>query len=103
MNYWFLLILIVLGFFQNMIFTASSRSRNSGDPVYHFRIALLSNGVWFVSNMFILKTVWTAIMQNDWGLIAIVGVCYVIATSLGSSVGMKVMEKWEVGKRKVGA
>jgi hypothetical protein len=103
MNYWFLGLLLVLGFIQNMAFTASSRSRNSGDPLYHFRIAIFSNGIWFISNMFILKTVWEAIMNNNWSWIAVVGFTYVTATSAGSATMMKVMQKWEIGKRKVGA
>ena len=39
----------VLLYFQNMAFSWSSRSRNSGDPKWHRKAARFSNGIWFFS------------------------------------------------------
>ena len=99
----FLLLLFPIAFVQNMAFTASSRSRNSGDPAYHFRVALMSNGIWFFCNAFIMKKLWNAFYSNDLTNIILLGIIYIVATSLGSSYMMKKLLKKEKGKRKVGA
>ena len=96
-------ILACVAFIQNMAFTASSRSRNSGDPIYHFKVALWSNGIWFICFTFIMKNIWEALLVGDIATIAIVGLVYVLATSAGSSFMMKVLLKKEKGKRQVGA
>lgn len=99
-----LVLLIIVAFLQNMAFTWSSRSRNSGDPKYHFFVALLSNGVWFVCNfVLILPEVLKVIENGNYWMLALVGFLYVLATSAGSSVMMKILLKKETGKRKVGA
>ena len=99
-----LVLLCVVGFIQNMAFTWSSRSRNSGDPKYHFFVALSSNGVYFFCNFFlILPEMLKVIESGDILMKFIVMALYVISTSLGSSVMMGVLLRKEQGKRKVGA
>jgi len=98
-----LCILAVASFIQNMSFTWVSRSRNSGDVFYHYFVAIASNGIWFICNMFILKTVWKPLTEGSLGIIFWVGIVYVIATSLGSAVMMAILLKTEKGKKRVGA
>lgn len=98
--------LIALGlvaFIQNMFFTWSSRSRNSGDPNYHRKVAWGSNGVWYICQMLIIKQVWEAVRAGDILLIVLAGLIYIICTSEGSVLMMKWLLKKETGKRKVGA
>jgi hypothetical protein len=96
-------ILFCVAFVQNMAFTAVSRSRNSGDPSYHRYCAIASNGIWFVTNILITLQVWEAIKSGNWWLIAIAAAVYIIATTEGSVLMMKIMLSKESGKRKVGA
>jgi len=98
-----LLILAVCAFLQNMAFTWASRSRNSGDPNYHRYAAWASNGTWFVTFFFVLKTIWPALMADDWWTIIATTVVYVVFTTEGSVVMMRILLKKERGKRKVGA
>jgi len=60
-----LLLLAAVSFVQNMAFTWSSRSRNSGDPSYHRYAAWGSNGVWFICNMLNVKIMWEPLMNRD--------------------------------------
>lgn len=104
MNYWFALIaLAVIAFIQNMAFTWVSRSRNSGDPSYHRYAAICSNAVWFVTQMVIWQQVWEVAKSGEWWRLALVGIVYVVATTEGSVLMMKILLKHETGKRKVGA
>jgi len=112
------LLLVLLGcvsFIQNMMFTWTSRSRNSGDPDYHRFASWGSNGVWFLAQMFIVKLMWEPLMKGDWAIVAIGGLIYIAATTEGSVFMMRILlgkvpwlPKWlsrllvEQGKRKVG-
>ena len=98
-----LIILAIASYFQNMAFTASSRSRNSGDPAYHRKIAWFSNGIWFLTHFFVLRQVWQVFETGDWWRLLIVAPVYIFATSEGSVKMMKIMLKKETGKRKVGS
>jgi putative flippase GtrA len=98
-----LVILFVVAFVQNMAFTWVSRSRNSGDPNYHRWAAICSNGVWFITQLFILSTLLPALTAGEWWKIAVTALVYIAATTEGSVYMMKVLLKKETGKRKVGA
>lgn len=98
-----LVLLGVVSFFQNMCFTLSSRSRNSGDPFYHFKCALGSNGVWFICQVLIVKSIWTSINQGEWFYVIAAGLVYTAMTALGSYFMMKILLKTEKGKKRVGA
>ncbi len=102
-NWWILPILAVVSFCQNMAFTWTSRSRNSGDPDYHRYAAWCSNGIWFLCYVLILKAIWGAIERGEWWFVALSGVIYIICTAEGSVVMMKWLLKREEGKRRVGA
>lgn len=93
----------VVAFIQNMAFTWVSRSRNSGDPGYHRYAAWCSNGIWFAANVLIWRQVWSAIETGEWWRLAVAGVVYVIATSEGSVLMMRILLKTEKGKQRVGA
>jgi hypothetical protein len=85
-----LIVLAIVSFIQNMVFTAVSRSRNSGDPRRHFYFAIASNGIWFVTSWVILFPVlFKTIMEEQWHMQLIVMVIYVVSTSLGSVFMMK--------------
>lgn len=90
----------VLSFIQNMAFTASSRSRNSGDPSYHRWCAYMSNGVYYITNA--LLTVYIIKYGALWQL-AVQGIAYTLATAEGSVLMMRKMLAKESGKRSVGA
>lgn len=98
-----LAILFVIAFLQNMAFTWVSRSRNSGDPSYHRYAAIASNGVFFITNLLIWNQLFDAMTKGEWWKIALTGLVYVIATSEGSVLMMKILLKTESGKRKVGS
>ncbi len=102
-NWWILPILAVVSFIQNMSFTWTSRSRNSGDPSYHRYAAWCSNGIWFACYVLILKAVWGAIERGEWWFVALSGVIYIVCTAEGSVLMMKLLLKREEGKRRVGA
>lgn len=95
--------LAVVSFIQNMAFTASSRSRNSGDPMYHFWIAGTSNGIWFICHILVWKQIWDAVSSGNHYWLVVVGSVYIVCTSAGSSLMMWLMLRKESGKRRVGA
>lgn len=102
--FWALLpILGATAFVQNMAFTWVSRSRNGGDVGYHRRAAWASNGVWYVTQLLIMGTVWPALTSGSFWKIAVVGVVYIAATTEGSCLMMARLLKSETGKRAVGA
>lgn len=98
-----LVILAVVAFIQNMAFTWVSRSRNSGDPSYHRYAAICSNGVWFITQLFILSLLLPALVKGDWWRVLAAAITYIAATTEGSVYMMKVLLKKESGKRRVGA
>ncbi len=98
-----LLLLGCVALIQNMAFTWVGCSRNSGDPSYHRYAAVASNGVWFITNLLIMSQLFKAMTEGEWWKVAITGVVYVIATTEGSVLMMKILLKRETGNRKVGA
>lgn len=89
---------------QNVSFTLVSRARNSASLARHVRAALLSNGVWFISQLIMVNEIFS-MMKGDNGLvIAIMSVVYYTAATVGGSV----LAHWwslktESGKSAVGA
>ena len=114
-----LLALVVVSFIQNMAFTAVSRSRNAANLPHHFKVAIASNGIWFICNFFILfGAMLKALTDGNTLDILIIMVVYSLSTSLGSVVmmainlgkikfprGLKWLEKFlvEEGTKRVGA
>lgn len=92
-----------LAYVQNMAFTWSSRSRNSGDPGYHRYAAACSNGIWFLMQVILWNSLWQSLTTGEWWKIALTGLVYTACTTEGSVQMMKVLIKKEEGKRKVGA
>lgn len=104
MNFWLMLIgLFCVSVVQNAAFTAVSRSRNSGDVWHHAKWSVASNGIWFVAQIFVWSTIWGAVESGELWQIAVAGIVYVTATTIGSVAMMARMLKTETGKRKVGA
>jgi len=109
-----LISLEVISFIQNMAFTFTSRSRNSGDPAYHRRAAWGSNGIWMINQIFLVKIIWEPVMSGDWLYVAIAALIYIVFTTEGSVYMMRLMlghtkDNWisklfrEKGDRQVGA
>lgn len=89
---------------QNVSFTLVSRARNSGSVGRHMAAALISNGIWFLSQVFAIGTI-TAILIGKLGTVAAVGAgtFYTAFTLLGSLVGHKISLRTETGAAMVGA
>jgi hypothetical protein len=104
MQFWLSMIgLGVISVVQNAVFTAVSRSRNSGDVVHHMKWAIGSNSIWFVNQLFIWSTLWTAVEHGAWWQVGVAGIVYVAATTYGSVWMMARMLRTETGKQRVGA
>jgi len=88
---WLIPLLVVVSFVQNMAFTWTSRSRNSGDPSYHRFAAWSSNGVWFIAQMFVVKIMWEPLMAGEVWKVLIGGIFYVLSTTEGSVFMMKLL------------
>lgn len=86
-----LVLLACVSFVQNMAFTWTSRSRNSGDPEYHRYASWCSNGIWFMTNMFMLSLVWEPIENGEIGTLLVAGIVYVLSTTEGSVLMMKTL------------
>lgn len=84
-------LLAIVSFIQNMAFTFTSRSRNSGDPNYHRKAAWLSNGIWLVNQIFLVKIIWEPVMNSDWIQVMIAAIIYITFTTEGSVYMMKIM------------
>lgn len=89
---------------QNFSFTFVSRARNSGSIKRHVTAALLSNGVWFISQALIFSQLYK-IMTGEYGLVAAVGtgLFYTAFTILGSVLAHWLALKTETGMGSVGA
>ena len=98
-----LALLAGVAFIQNMAFTWMSRARNSGDPLYARVAALCSNGIWFFTNILILRQAMEAVTKGDYGTLLLTGVIYTVATTEGSVLAHRILLKTESGKRRVGA
>lgn len=98
-----LVALIPVAFVQNMVFTAVSRSRNSGDPEYHRWWAYGSNSIWLVCQIFIWKGFWGAFNEAAYLMMFVMSIVYIASTTEGSVYMMRRMLKTETGARKVGA
>jgi hypothetical protein len=87
---------------QSAAFSWVSRARNSGSYGYHAIASVFSNGIFFITNLFLISQVAKPDMQAH-HLITL-GVVYVLGSVLGS-VGMHwvSINYLEKGKRKVGA
>ena len=83
-----LVILAIASFLQNVTFSWVSRSRNSGDPAHHFRMAIMSNSVWLACSMLVMKHFWDAMESGEWRWMIAMGVVYTIATACGGTWGM---------------
>lgn len=94
---WFFLLVL-----QNAAFTWVSRARNSGSLAYHGIASVFSNGIWFVSNLFLIGMV----ARTDLPMLTLLAMfaTYVSGTVTGSMLMHFVSMRWlEKGKRKVGA
>ena len=98
-----LVVLTTAAFFQNVTFSWVSRSRNAGDPSHHFRMAILSNSVWLVTSLLVMKHFWEAMEGGDWLWVGLMGVAYTISTAAGGTWGMVYSMKKDTGLRRVGA
>jgi len=95
--FWFFVLVL-----QNAAFTWVSRARNSGSYAYHGIAAVFSNGIWFVSNLYLISMVAKPGMPVE--TLAYMGLVYIAGTVTGSVLMHWIAVNWlEKGKRKVGA
>ena len=71
---------------QNAAFVANSRARNSNNLGYHAITNLCSNGVWIISQFFVVDKISQAIATQDWRLASGTFVFYVIMNLIGGLV-----------------
>jgi hypothetical protein len=89
---------------QNFSFTFVSRARNSGSLKRHMIAALLSNGIWFGSQLILLTDVINMIKGSSGiGMAFLAGLFYTVVTMAGSLWAHKICLKNEEGKDAVGA
>jgi len=81
---WLMLVLAPVAFIQNAVFTLVSRSRASADLKRHAVAALLSNGVWLVTSLFVWRGFWPLFYGSEWGPFFIMAVIYTVSTAAGS-------------------
>jgi hypothetical protein len=89
---------------QNFSFTFVSRARNSGSIKRHIIASVLSNGVWFASQVIMFSTL-LEMLTGKHGFMAAVytGIFYTFFTIVGAVVGHYISLKTEKGKSAVGA
>jgi hypothetical protein len=86
------------------LFTFVSRARNSGSLKRHMIAALLSNGIWFGSQLILLTDVINMIKGSSGiGVAFLAGLFYTVVTMAGSLWAHKICLKNEEGKAAVGA
>lgn len=89
---------------QNASFTIVSRARNSGSDAYHAIASVFSNGIWFVSQTFIIVSLLEIARTASYGTWLVLLVVYVAATVIGSVSAGRAARRWlERGNRRVGA
>jgi hypothetical protein len=89
---------------QNYSFTFVSRARNSGSLGRHVKAAILSNGVWFVSQIFAVKAFMDIITGHyGWGMAVFAAAFYTSFTVGGSVVAHYIALATEKGSSAVGA
>lgn len=94
---WFIILVL-----QAMGFTLVSRARNSGSVMYHGIVSVISNSVWFVSQLFLVSFMTKPDMPMS--TLALYCAVYVSGNTVGSTLMHYAAIKWfEKGKRKVGA
>ena len=73
-----------------------SRARNSGSLRYHAIVGLFSNGIWFLSFVFMFHTIFNALIVDKrlWFMVML-GVFYTACTLSGSLVSHWYMMKLE--------
>lgn len=84
----------VLLFLQNAAHTATSRSRNSKSLWYTGIASIFSNGIWFVSQFFIVSMMVRA-KEESWQFFALVLVFYIALTAAGSVMSHCYLMKFE--------
>lgn len=88
---------------QNASFTLVSRARNSGSDWFHAFAAVFSNGIWFLSQTFIIFSLLDVIERADRLDYTLLFLVYVISTVTGSVAMGKFSRRFlEKGKRRVG-
>lgn len=89
---------------QNFAFTFVSRARNSGSLKRHLVAGIFSNGVWFVSQLFIFSKMFK-MMTGAYGvwMAIFTGLFYTLFTLTGSITAHYYSLQSEKGKTAVGA
>lgn len=92
---WFLLLVA-----QNASFTLVSRARNSNSLGYHAWAAVLSNGIWFASQVILIDSFVKIIRDADVARGVVAAFVYITGTLTGS-LGMHWLALHKIEKGKV--
>ena len=68
---------------QNAAFVANSRARNSASLSYHAVTNLCSNGVWILSQFYLIDKVGEALESGDWQMGVGIVTMYIILNLIG--------------------
>jgi hypothetical protein len=89
---------------QNFAFTFVSRARSSGSLLRHLKAAIMSNGIWIVSQVILLGPMFDKLTgKQGRPLQVLTEVVYTVATVTGSLVAHYWALRTERGKTAVGA
>lgn len=81
---WYLFILAPIAFIQNAVFTLVSRSRASADIRRHAKAAVLSNGIYMITQVFVWGGFWSLFNGGSWQNMLAMAAVYTVSTASGS-------------------
>lgn len=98
-----LVLLAIASFISQFVFTWASRSRMSGSPMYHFRASLVSNVLFVLVQVLVIKSVLsTSTLGNDIPYLLLVSVIYGVSSAFGGSCGLSFFLQREKGDKRIG-
>jgi hypothetical protein len=72
----------------------SSRAKNSSSVAYNCLASIMSNGVWFASNLILVDNFVDILRRSAWSKAVWIGVFYLIFTVSGSVLSQLLAMKW---------
>lgn len=92
----------LLLFLQQFTFLFSGRAKSSGSLAYSFVSGLGSHSTWFFSNLFFVRSI-IEFRDAPWATKLAVCMFYVTFCQAGTQIAMRIAQRIERGKMRVGA